>query len=53
MSTNMSANAVTVRLQRVSQLRKLCLSLGRARPVAGSPAPQPPQAPGRPPAEGK
>ena len=29
-----SEKAVTTRLQRVSQLRKLCLSLGKAKPVA-------------------
>ena len=28
----MSARAVTVRLLRTSQLRRLCLALGRARP---------------------
>jgi hypothetical protein len=39
---DMSAHAVTVRLQRVSQLRKLCLSLGRAKPVRKEPAPEPP-----------
>jgi hypothetical protein len=37
MNADMSAHAVTVRLQRVSQLRKLCLSLAKAKPV-----PQPP-----------
>ena len=30
---DMSAHAVTVRLKRVSQLRRLCLALGKAKPV--------------------
>jgi len=30
----MSPHAVTVRLMRVSQLRRLCLSLGKAKPIA-------------------
>lgn len=30
MKVEMSSKAVTVRLRRVSQLRRLCLSLGRA-----------------------
>ena len=34
MSVDMSAKAVTTRLQRVSQLRKLCLSLAKAKPVS-------------------
>lgn len=38
MKTDMSPHAVTVRLIRVSQLRKLCLSLGKANP-ARQPAP--------------
>ncbi|HKQ07063.1 MAG TPA: hypothetical protein VJ464_18175 [Blastocatellia bacterium] len=29
----MSAKAVTARLKRVSQLRRLCLSLARAKPI--------------------
>ena len=33
MKTDMSPRAVTVRLIRVSQLRKLCLTLGKAKPV--------------------
>ncbi len=33
MKTDMSPHAVTVRLIRVSQLRKLCLTLGKAKPV--------------------
>jgi hypothetical protein len=34
MKVDMSAKAVTARLKRVSQLRDLALSLGRAKPVA-------------------
>lgn len=34
MKVDMSAKAVTIRLKRVSQLRRLCLSLGKAKPVA-------------------
>jgi hypothetical protein len=30
---DMSARAVTVRLKRVSQLRRLCLSLAKAKPA--------------------
>jgi hypothetical protein len=37
MRVDMSAKAVTTRLQRVSQLRKLCLSLMKAKPVAPKP----------------
>lgn len=33
MKVDMSASAVTVRLKRVSQLRRLCLALGKATPV--------------------
>jgi hypothetical protein len=33
MKTDMSPRAVTVRLIRTSQLRNLCLSLGKATPV--------------------
>jgi hypothetical protein len=33
MKVDMSAKAVTVRLRRVSQLRRLCLLLGKARPL--------------------
>jgi hypothetical protein len=36
MNADMSPRAVTVRLIRVSQLRKLCLSLAKAKPVAPS-----------------
>ncbi|HEX6639730.1 MAG TPA: hypothetical protein VF215_01385 [Thermoanaerobaculia bacterium] len=36
MKVDMSPHAVTVRLIRVSQLRKLCLSLAKAKPVAPS-----------------
>ncbi len=41
MKVDMSPSAVTVRLKRVSQLRRLCLALGKAVPVpapAKSPA---------------
>jgi hypothetical protein len=34
MSVDMSAKAVTLRLKRVSQLRRLCLSLSKAKLVA-------------------
>ena len=34
MKVDMSAKAVTARLKRVSQLRRLCLSLGRAKQKA-------------------
>ena len=37
MNVDMSAKAVTTRLRRVSQLRKLCLSLAKAKPVAPKP----------------
>ena len=40
MKTDMSAHAVTVRLIRVSQLRKLCLSLGKATPAKQPPPPR-------------
>jgi hypothetical protein len=33
MKVDMSAKAVTTRLKRVSQLRRLALSLGKAKPV--------------------
>jgi hypothetical protein len=33
MKVDMSPEAVTARLKLVSQLRRLCLSLGKARPV--------------------
>jgi hypothetical protein len=34
MKVDMSAQAVTTRLQLVSQLRRLCLELGKMKPVA-------------------
>ncbi len=34
MKVDMSSKAVTVRLKQVSQLRKLCLSLAKAKPIA-------------------
>lgn len=37
MKIDMSAKAVTTRLVRASQLRRLCLSLMKARPVAATP----------------
>jgi len=33
MKVDMSAKAVTTRLKRVSQLRRLCLSLAKAKPT--------------------
>lgn len=33
MTVDMSAKAVTARLKRVSQLRRLCLSLAQAKPI--------------------
>ena len=33
MKVDMSPNAVTVRLKRVSQLRRLCLALGKGKPL--------------------
>jgi len=33
MKVDMSPKAITVRLKRASQLRKLCLSLGKAKPI--------------------
>lgn len=44
-SVDMSAQAVTTRLRRVSQLRKLCLSLARAKPVDPPSNPPPPSPP--------
>jgi len=41
MTPDMSPHAVTVRLIRVSQLRKLCLSLARAKPVPPPSQPKP------------
>jgi hypothetical protein len=37
MKVDMSASAVTVRLKRVSQLRRLCLALGGAKIVPTTP----------------
>jgi hypothetical protein len=34
MKVDMSPEAVTIRLKRVSQLRRLCLELGKMKPVA-------------------
>ena len=34
MKVDMSAQAITLRLKRVSQLRELCLSLGKAKKLA-------------------
>jgi hypothetical protein len=36
MEVDMSARAVTARLQLVSQLRRLCLELGKMKPVAST-----------------
>lgn len=38
MKVDMSSDAVTARLKRVSQLRRLCLALGKSRPAARTPA---------------
>jgi hypothetical protein len=38
MKVDMSAKAVTARLKMVSQLRRLCLALGKAKPVKTSQA---------------
>jgi hypothetical protein len=45
MKVDMSPSAVTVRLRRVSQLRRLCLVLGKATVVPTSPARDPKPAP--------
>lgn len=37
MSVDMSASAVTARLRQVSELRRLCLSLAKAKPVDAAP----------------
>jgi hypothetical protein len=37
MKVDMSAKAVTVRLKRVSQLRRLCVALGKGKPLEGPP----------------
>jgi hypothetical protein len=42
MNVDMSPRAVTVRLTRVAQLRKLCLSLAKAKPTGNTQA-TPPQ----------
>jgi hypothetical protein len=34
MKVDMSSRAVTLRLRRTSQLRRLCLALGKSRPVS-------------------
>ena len=34
MSVDLTAQGITTRLKRVSQLRQLCLSLGKAQPVS-------------------
>jgi hypothetical protein len=36
MKVDMSAEAVTIRLKRASQLRRLCLELGKMKPVAST-----------------
>jgi hypothetical protein len=43
MKVDMSASAVTLRLRRASQLRRLCLALGKATPIP------PPAVPATPP----
>lgn len=45
MTVDMSAQAVTLRLKRASQLRSLCLSLGRARKAAPENDTRPPWPP--------
>lgn len=42
MPIDMSAKAVTTRLRRASQLRRLCLSLAKAKPVEGKEQTNPP-----------
>lgn len=44
-TVDMSPHAITVRLKRASQLRALCLSLAKARPVSAS---KPTGRPGKP-----
>lgn len=46
MSVDYTEAAVTERIRQVSQLRKLCLSLGRAKPIAKEQPAQPPSTPG-------
>ena len=41
MKVDMSPSAVTLRLKQVSQLRRLCLALGKATVVSGTPVPEP------------
>jgi hypothetical protein len=41
MKVDMSPSAVTLRLKQVSQLRRLCLALGKAKVVPIPPAPEP------------
>jgi hypothetical protein len=41
MKVDMSPSAVTLRLRRVSQLRRLCLALGKATVVPAPPVPNP------------
>jgi hypothetical protein len=41
MKVDMSPSAVTLRLKRVSQLRRLCLALGKATVVSAPPARDP------------
>ena len=41
MKVDMSPKAVTVRLMRVSQLRRLCLALGKAKRVEHPATPKP------------
>ena len=36
MDVDMSPEAVTIRLKRVSQLRRLCLELGKMKPVSSA-----------------
>jgi hypothetical protein len=36
MKVDMSPKAVTVRLKRVSQLRRLCVALGKGKPLDGT-----------------
>ena len=42
MRVDMSAKAVKTRLRRASQLRRLCLSLAKAKPVEGEERTSPP-----------
>jgi hypothetical protein len=41
MKVDMSPSAVTLRLKRVSQLRRLCLALGKATVVPATPVREP------------